>query len=170
MLSISSSALVCQDTELDGPISIGEGSILHPKCCVHSIRGGQIIIGKNNLIEEGVTIVNKSDTSLIIGDNNLFEVGCYVAAKSIGNFNVIEPKAYISENTTLEDHCIIGTSSQTQPSQTIKSYTILYGSNPVQQRSHPPEFLHEHDMLFESHLAHLRSVLPKHNQMRKNSL
>ncbi|KAJ1505865.1 hypothetical protein HMI55_001415 [Coelomomyces lativittatus] len=93
-----------------------------------------------------------------------------VAAKSIGNFNVIEPKAYISENTTLEDHCIIGTSSQTQPSQTIKSYTILYGSNPVQQRSHPPEFLHEHDMLFESHLAHLRSVLPKHNQMRKNSL
>jgi dynactin-6 len=45
MLKIMAGATVCQDAELIGDITIGKGTVVHPKCTIHA-EGGPIIIGE----------------------------------------------------------------------------------------------------------------------------
>jgi dynactin-6 len=45
--------VVCQDVELKGDITIGSGTIVHPKATIFAIAG-PIVIGVNCIIEEDV--------------------------------------------------------------------------------------------------------------------
>ena len=56
--TIHSKAVVCQDVELKGDITIGAGTVVHPKVSIYAI-GGPIVIGSNNIIEEGAILVNR---------------------------------------------------------------------------------------------------------------
>lgn len=51
-------ALICQDTELRGDITIGEGTIIHPKAVIIA-AGGPIVFGKNCVVEETSAIINR---------------------------------------------------------------------------------------------------------------
>ncbi|OJT01829.1 Dynactin subunit 6 [Trametes pubescens] len=57
--TIHSKAVVCQDVELKGDITIGAGTIVHPKATIFAIAG-PIVIGSGCIIEEGAIIVNRS--------------------------------------------------------------------------------------------------------------
>jgi len=75
--TIHSKAVVCQDVELKGDITIGSGivvensqlglrsspmltgTIVHPKATIFAIAG-PIVIGANCIIEEAAIIVNRS--------------------------------------------------------------------------------------------------------------
>ena len=57
-IAAHSKALVCQDADLRGDITIGEGSVIHPKCSILAM-GGPIVIGKECLVEETAVIVNR---------------------------------------------------------------------------------------------------------------
>jgi dynactin-6 len=72
---IGSKVIIPQDVTLRGAITIGTGSVLHPKCTIVAM-GGPIVIGIHCIIEENVVIVNRSKQTMIIGDYNLFQVGC----------------------------------------------------------------------------------------------
>ena len=67
--------MVCQDVELKGDITIGPGTVVHPKATVFAIAG-PIVIGSGCIIEEAAIIVNRRKEVMRIGDNNLFEIGC----------------------------------------------------------------------------------------------
>jgi dynactin 6 len=75
--TIHSRAVVCQDVELKGDITIGScmydllkmvqlmmfwtGTIVHPKATIFAIAG-PIVIGANCIIEEAAIIVNRCAT------------------------------------------------------------------------------------------------------------
>ncbi|RXW20457.1 hypothetical protein EST38_g5391 [Candolleomyces aberdarensis] len=56
--TIHSKAVVCQDVELKGDITIGAGTIVHPKATIFAIAG-PIVIGAGCIIEEATIIVNR---------------------------------------------------------------------------------------------------------------
>jgi len=56
--TIHSKAVVCQDVELKGDITISSGTIVHPKATIFAIAG-PIVIGANCIIEEAAIIVNR---------------------------------------------------------------------------------------------------------------
>lgn len=50
---------MCQDVELKGDITIGSGTVIHPKATIFAIAG-PIVIGANCIVEESSVIVNRS--------------------------------------------------------------------------------------------------------------
>lgn len=48
---------MCQDVDLKGDITIGAGTVVHPKATILAL--GPIVIGQNCIIEESVIIVNR---------------------------------------------------------------------------------------------------------------
>jgi hypothetical protein len=87
--TIHSRAVVCQDVELKGDITIGPGTVVHPKATIFAIAG-PIIIGSGCIIEEAAIIVNRRKEVMRVGDNNLFEIGCRMSfppsVPSVANF------------------------------------------------------------------------------------
>lgn len=57
-ITAHSTALICQDTDLRGEITIGQGTVIHPKAAILAI-GGPVIIGNNCVVEETAVIVNR---------------------------------------------------------------------------------------------------------------
>jgi dynactin-6 len=79
--------VVASDCTLEGRVTIGEGSVLHPRCRIVAGPGCSVTIGRYNIVEELAVISagagggsgggdQKESVVLVIGDNNLFEVGC----------------------------------------------------------------------------------------------
>lgn len=73
-VTITAGAVVSSECDLQGDISVGTRTVVHPKARILA-RAGPIRIGESNLIEEQVEIVNDTpNTILIVGDFNVFEV------------------------------------------------------------------------------------------------
>ncbi|CAG8571987.1 7304_t:CDS:2 [Paraglomus occultum] len=164
-LTLGKHAIVCQDTELRGEISVGAGTVLNPQCKILA-ESGPIRIGVNNIIEEKVIIVNKSTKPLMIGDDNVFEVGCYIEGSKIGNKNVIEAKASVLGKTSVGDNCVIGAVCSTRTDEVIPDNTVIYGNmhnRRVQTVNTNQANLHTR------HLEYLRDTLPKFNHIRGGS-
>ncbi|KAL7748381.1 hypothetical protein RI367_006343 [Sorochytrium milnesiophthora] len=158
-----STAVVCQEADLRGNISIGVGTVVHPKCRIISARDGPILIGRNNIFEENVTIINNTTSGMVIGDENHFEVGCYVASKYIGHYNIIEPKAQVAENTTIGDHCVVGALCTTCKDEVVPSNTVIYGSDNQRRTQAPVDKASLHSV----HLQYLWETLPKYNHLKR---
>ena len=56
-LTIAPGAIVCNESQLVGEISIGTRTVVHPKAQIIA-EAGPIIIGENNIIEERAKIIN----------------------------------------------------------------------------------------------------------------
>ncbi|TFY82493.1 hypothetical protein EWM64_g1515 [Hericium alpestre] len=95
--TIHSKAVVCQDVELKGDITIGS---VHPKATIFAIAG-PIVIGMGCIIEEGAIIVNRRKEVMRIGDDNLFEIGCRVESPTVGNFNTVATRARVHHTVRL---------------------------------------------------------------------
>ena len=57
-VKIAPGAIVCNECELMGDITIGSRTVVHPKARILAVSG-PIVIGENNIIEEQVEIINK---------------------------------------------------------------------------------------------------------------
>ncbi|KAI9144704.1 hypothetical protein BKA69DRAFT_1122145 [Paraphysoderma sedebokerense] len=167
------STILCQEAEIKGNISLGVGTVVHPKCRIISTKGGPILIGRNNIFEEGATIINNSTSGMVIGDENLFEVD--VAGKYVGHHNIIEPKAYVSENTTIGDNCVIGTACTTARNEVIPNDTVIFGGDNMKTKvggfgtlggGANNESRESENVLHARHLDYLREVLPKYNHTK----
>ncbi|PNF23779.1 Dynactin subunit 6 [Cryptotermes secundus] len=99
-VKIAPGAMVCNECELRGDITIGSMTVIHPRASIIA-EAGPIIIGDCNIIEEQARIINRgppgdaaptSTPVMIIGANNVFEVDCTSEAQKIGDNNVLESK------------------------------------------------------------------------------
>lgn len=76
--TIHSKAVVCQDVELKGDITVGAGTIVHPKATIFAIAG-PIVIGAGCIIEEGVILVNRQVFAFVrlaqVATAHLFSAG-----------------------------------------------------------------------------------------------
>merc|ERR1712037_965300 len=57
-VEVGQGAIVCSEAIITGEVTIGGGTIVHPKARIEA-RAGPIIIGENNIIEEMVEIINE---------------------------------------------------------------------------------------------------------------
>lgn len=136
MFKVTSGAIVCiADSAADlerfsGDVTIGTGSVLHPRVYI-SANGGSVHIGEGNIIEEQVRICNRvpENGTMIIGNNNVFEVGCVIEAKSIGDNNVFESKCYIGPGVTIGNGVTVGAKCQVTSPDPIEDLSVIYGEN-----------------------------------------
>ncbi|KAK2587134.1 hypothetical protein KPH14_002893 [Odynerus spinipes] len=135
-LKIASGAVVCEESILKGDITIGSGTVVHPKASILA-EAGPIIIGEGNIIEEMATIANRlppdapESTMIpvqIVGNYNVFEVDCICEAHKVGDNNILESKAYISRDVELTNGCVIGSACSLTEMETISENTVVYGS------------------------------------------
>ena len=133
-LTIAPGAIVCNECQLVGEISIGTRTVVHPKAQIIA-EAGPIIIGENNMIEERARIINAKDPNntettrvMIIGNNNVFEVDSTSYALKIGDFNNLEAKSVVGKSTVLTNGCIIGDGCKVLTEEAIPENCVIYGS------------------------------------------
>ncbi|CAG5122830.1 unnamed protein product [Candidula unifasciata] len=168
-LKIAAGAMVCEDCELVGDITIGTRTVIHPKAKIVA-EAGPIIIGDYNIIEELVTIQNVSSGEensgkvQIIGNNNVFEVGAVVEALRIGDHNVIESKAKVESKVEIANGCIIGAGCNLNTCEQLPENTVVYGVKCERriQRERPPAQTLQIDFLTK--------ILPNYHYLMKPNL
>ncbi|CBQ73727.1 related to Dynactin 6 [Sporisorium reilianum SRZ2] len=106
-LTVGTRVVIAQDADLRGEISVGSGTVIHPKATILALQG-PISIGSNCIIEETAVIVNRRSAPIRIGDNNLFEVGCRIEAASIGSYNVFEVRSKVASNVAIGSYSVVG--------------------------------------------------------------
>lgn len=60
-MKIAPGAMVCNECELRGDITIGSMTVIHPRASIIA-EAGPIIIGDCNIIEEQARIINRLET------------------------------------------------------------------------------------------------------------
>lgn len=137
-LLISPGALVCEDARVEGDVTIGSGTVVHPRCSILA-TSGPIVIGPDCVIEEQVVIVNDNgggggdggDGAVMeIGGMNLFEVGCVVEAARVGSCNVVEPKAVLGRGCVVGDGCVVAATVKVEAAAAVPDETVLYRAGP----------------------------------------
>ncbi|KAE8216609.1 hypothetical protein CF319_g1770 [Tilletia indica] len=113
--TIGSNVVCADDTDLRGEISIGSGTVIHPKATIVATQG-PIVIGSGCIIEEGATIINRQRAVMRIGDNNLFEVLCRIESPRIGSFNTFEARSRTAQIVNVGSYCTIGAGCFLTPS------------------------------------------------------
>ncbi|KDQ14870.1 hypothetical protein BOTBODRAFT_174388 [Botryobasidium botryosum FD-172 SS1] len=166
--TIHSKAVVCQDVELKGDITIGSGTIVHPKATIFAIAG-PIVIGTGCIIEEAVIIVNRKKEVMRIGDENLFEIGSRVECPSIGDFNTIGTRARVHHTLRMTSYCVIGAGCLVVPAEeeSLEEYTVIYGPSAERRIWSGRGKIQELD-LRRKHAEYLRDMLPKFNRLRED--
>jgi len=175
VLQIGAGAIVCQEANLAGEITIGEGTVVHPKANIFA-EAGPIIFGKNNIIEEQATIRNNwpEDASeeqkkvrrvMTIGDNNVFEVACLVEADKIGKCNVVESKTHLSRGSVVGDGCVI-VAPYKLPPITLPDNTVIWS---LQGKTRlVPNAQENHLATHSKHLDILWKTLPTFHHLKKS--
>jgi dynactin-6 len=163
VIIIKPKAIVCQDANIVGEVTIDEGTVVHPRCNILA-ENGPIVIGKNNIIDEQVTIKNVEDKVLTIGNNNLIEVGAYVETLNIGSNNRIEAKAIVKAKV-VGDNCVIGPKVEVGPEISLSHNTVIWGA-----QNHTRIQVGTKEMHLASHpklLELLSKTLPNFHHIRK---
>jgi UDP-3-O-[3-hydroxymyristoyl] glucosamine N-acyltransferase len=68
---------------------------------------------------------------MTIGSNNLFEIGSQVHSRTIGDHNVIEPKASLAAESTVGNGCVIGAKVAIGVSTHVPDTTVVYRHAPA---------------------------------------
>lgn len=133
-LKIFPKALVCEESNIKGDVTVSAGCVIHPHCNINA-ENGPIIFGENCIVEEYVTITNSIGQALYIGNNNVFEVGCSVEALKIGDKNVFEAKSLVSNEVEVTNGCIIGAGCRVEGKQILLESTVIYGKDCLQREA-----------------------------------
>ncbi|EKM61599.1 uncharacterized protein PHACADRAFT_204766 [Phanerochaete carnosa HHB-10118-sp] len=157
--TIHSKAVVCQDVDMKGDITIGAGTIVHPKATIFA-ASGPIVIGSGCIIEEGAIVLNRRKEVMRIGDDNLFEIGCRVECP-MANFNTICTRARIHYTTRLSSYCVVGAGCLVVATEEeiLDEYTVIYGPGAERRIWSGRGRLQEAD-LRKKHAEYLREMLP----------
>ncbi|RXK40580.1 hypothetical protein M231_02035 [Tremella mesenterica] len=187
-ITVHSTAIICADTDLRGEVTIGAGTVIHPKASIYGLGGG-VVIGEDCIVEEGVVIVNRGPEIMRIGRENHFMVQCHIQAQEIGDFNIFQPRSRVSSGVIITNRCVLGI--YPKPSQTLgqlylfspssmfylvgsstitleslpSPYTIVYGPESLIRKWDGTAQITE-DNLRMKHLEYLRDILPKYNRLR----
>ncbi|PSN56462.1 Dynactin subunit 6 [Blattella germanica] len=159
-IKIAPGAMVCNECELRGDITIGSMTVIHPRASIIA-EAGPIIIGECNIVEEQARIINRgppgdatptSTPVMIIGANNVFEVDCCSEAMKI---------AFIGREIELTNGCFVGAACRLTCPEVIPENTVIYGSQCSRRRQADrplPQTLQ---------LDFLTKVLPNYHHLKK---
>ena len=158
--------MVCSTAVLEGEISTGFRTIIHPLARIIA-RGGPIVIGDNNIIEEKVEIINDSEEEqvMIIGNGNTFQAGCSVRSLKIGNRNTVESCSWVGRDIVLPYGNVITAGCRLETSEILPELTVVHSLDGEHQRrvagGPPPDNTEE--------VALLAKLLPNYHQTLSTS-
>ncbi|XP_057291209.1 dynactin subunit 6-like [Hydractinia symbiolongicarpus] len=159
-IKITPGALVCNEAEIIGDVSIGVRTVVHPKARIIA-EGGPIIIGDGNLIEEQTLITNRRPGhTLLIGHSNVFEIGSRVEAIRIGDNNVFEAKTVVGPQIEVTNGCVVGAMCKLTSSEKLSENTVVFGSDCKRRKASEkpaPQMLQ---------LDFLTKILPNYHHMK----
>ncbi|GFZ46253.1 hypothetical protein JCM24511_04500 [Saitozyma sp. JCM 24511] len=167
-ITAHSTALIAQDSDLRGDITLGPGCIVHPKAAILAL-GAPIVIGADCVVEETAVIVNRGTTVMRIGKENHFMIGCRVESPSVGDHNAFQPRSRASSAVAISSHCTLGAGTILLPLdptlppvqvETIPPYTVVYGEQ-SERRIWDASCKVAEMGLRANQVAYLREVLPK---------
>ncbi|ADV20596.1 dynactin 6 [Cryptococcus gattii Ru294] len=180
-LTAHSTSLICADTDLRGPITIGPNVIIHPRATIYA-AAGPIVLGERCIVEEGCIIVNRKKNTMRIGENNHFMVGCRtvflitdrngragIESPSIGDNNTFQARSTASAGVIVTDNCIISAGTILLPSpthtderpETLPPYTVIYGAE-SSRRTWDGSGQVAEMALRSKHAEFLREIIPKY--------
>jgi len=164
-VTLHESAVVAQDTNLEGRVLVGAGTIIHPKVTILATKG-EIVIGEMCMIEEGCIISNDREEAMNVGASNIFMVGSRLENSSVGDENTFQPGS-ITSNMNITSHCTIGAGTVVVPDDddTLPPYSVIYGAH-SQKRTWDKIGLESERFLREKHIEYVGEILPKFNRMR----
>ncbi|KAK4686613.1 dynactin 6, partial [Tremellales sp. Uapishka_1] len=162
-ITAHSTSVICQDVELKGDITVGAGTVIHPKATILAI-GGPIVMGSDCVVEEMAIIVNRNKGIMRIGDDNMFMVASRVESPSIGDSNTFQPRSKASSAVTISDHCTLSANTILLPlgtdHETLPPYTVVYGED-SSRRTWDGSGQDAERGLRAKHVEYLREVIPK---------
>ncbi|RMX63309.1 hypothetical protein DD238_006595 [Peronospora effusa] len=123
-MQLARTAAVCVESQLQGPVTVGEQCALHPGASLCS-SGGPIILGERCFVEDGALLFNDAPDEMQIGSNNLFESGCVVQSHRVGDGNWFEPKSQAQTGSVIGSNCLIGSGVVVAAGEHIRDNTIL---------------------------------------------
>ncbi|KAJ5070060.1 dynactin 6 [Anaeramoeba ignava] len=167
-----SDKIICSKVWIEGDVSIGEGTIIHPDAELIA-KDGPIKIGKNNIIEEKCIIINQKKNendqveTLEINDYNYFEVGSYVESRKIGDNNIIGIFSNLGKNITLQNGVVINPKVDlSNESMILKTNTIAFQKPEIHFHEIPNQENFNHEQIV-SHLERLRKLLPQFHELKE---
>lgn len=160
-IKITPGAVVCQEAELKGDITIAAKTVVHPKARIFAEQG-PIVIGEGNLIEEQTLIWNSTPRkTMVIGNFNVFEIGCTSEALKIGNNNILEAKSKVGALVELNDGCVVGNRCRIEMQETLTNNTVIYGQNGSRRKA--TEMPAQQTL----QLDFLTKILPNYHHLKK---
>jgi len=164
-IQLASGCVVCTEAVLQGEITLGAGTVVHPRAHIIA-ESGPIVIGENNLIEENAYIINRQKPTtdgkpftLTIGNANVFEIGSRCEASRVGDNNIVETLAVVGRDVEITDGCVIGAMCGVYAQETLQERTIIYGEQCLRRKSG------ERPAVQHSQLDYLRKVLPNYHYL-----
>ncbi|KAL3673214.1 hypothetical protein V7S43_000937 [Phytophthora oleae] len=119
---VGRTAAVCVEAQLQGAITVGEASVVHPGASILA-TGGSIVLGERCFVEDGAVLVAEEDMQ--VGSDNLFESGCEVRSRSVGSSNWFEPKAQALKGSVIGNNCLIGSGVVVAAGERVPDNSIL---------------------------------------------
>ena len=116
-------AIVAADTSFLGNVSIGAGTVVHPRATIDG-RQAPVVVGDNCILEEQVTITARGDR-VFIGDGNSFRVGATLDASNVGNCNQFEARSSVV-GADVHNFCAVGAGCTVTTD--LADRTVVYGS------------------------------------------
>ena len=159
---ITPGALVCNEAEILGDVTIGAKTIIHPKARIVAEQG-PIVIGEGNLFEEQTLIINRTPGhTLHIGNQNVFEIGATVEAVKIGDNNIFEAKSTVTgPNIEVTNGCVVSAMCHVGGDEVLPENIVVYGENCARRRASerpPPQTLQ---------LEFLMKILPNYHHLKR---
>eukprot|EP00455_Lapot_gusevi_P022182 TRINITY_DN23107_c0_g1_i1.p1 TRINITY_DN23107_c0_g1~~TRINITY_DN23107_c0_g1_i1.p1 ORF type:complete len:234 (+),score=28.80 TRINITY_DN23107_c0_g1_i1:72-773(+) len=169
-ISIDPVSVVCSTAYLEGSVTVGAKTIIHPTCTILA-KGGPIVIGSGNILEEHTIILNpmrddRPDHTMVIGNNNLFEVGARIESVSVGNGNIFEIKSYCPPSSLIGDGCTIGVAVVLDQKEALENNTVVFGAG---QTRHQPNNLEKNVTEIELKRISLAELLPKAHRLVRSA-
>lgn len=129
-LLLRAGCVVCSEATLDStfPLTIGAGSIVHPKACIQATHG-PVSIGAGCILEEWAVVrcTAANPQGISVGDCSLIRVGAVIEG-NVGEGCVIECRAQVGPQASVPPGCVIGPTIVLSDCSDMQSNTILYGS------------------------------------------
>mmetsp|Transcript_16162 Transcript_16162/g.21238 ORF Transcript_16162/g.21238 Transcript_16162/m.21238 type:complete len:191 (+) Transcript_16162:130-702(+) len=167
---VAATAVVAADVKFTGPftVTIGEGTVIHPKCEFRSLSG-PIIVGNDNIFEERSIIENsqegtedKPSEDLVIGSNNVFQVDSQFKGNVAGDANVFEAKSLVDVGCRVGTGCVVGHSAKLSEEKELMDSHVAYRFNSFTQGMETDQvFIRSAKRLKEHNLSELSSYLLK---------
>lgn len=155
------------DTDVRGRVTIGAGTVVHPRAKIDATLG-PITVGENCLLEEHVHLIS-TDKGMTIGDGNVFRVHAHVSSPQIGNCNVFETGCHVSDSQTISNFCILSAGCKLGHSDhehsMLPERTVVYGHDAM-QHVWSGDGMGQHLALHAKHLQYLRDTIPRSHKLR----